>query len=237
MDIFCSIAIISLAALVHASFQLSVSVLTLLSGHTIGFKRSQVKLIRLTTSFVIGAGIMTILLLMSLSFLLHYYFSQEIPQIIWSSACGLLFGVALSIWLFYYHREKGTILWVPRSIAHYLTERTKKTKLSGEAFGLGLSSVIGEILFIIAPLFISALVIVQLSSFWQLIGISIYTFISMLSLLIVWVLIGSGHSLGRIQKWRESNKYFLQFAAGAGLIVLGFFVYVIEILGSGIGIK
>ena len=94
-----------------------------------------------------------------------------------------------------------------------------------------------SILFIIAPLFISALVIVQLSSFWQLIGISIYTFISMLSLLIVWVLIGSGHSLGRIQKWRESNKYFLQFAAGAGLIVLGFFVYVIEILGSGIGIK
>jgi hypothetical protein len=117
----------------------------------------------------------------------------------------------------------------------YLTDRTKSTKLSAEAFGLGISSVIGESLFIIAPLSISALVLVQLPPIWQLIGIGVYTIISMLSLIIVWVMIGSGHNLGRIQKWRESNKFFLQFIAGAGLIVLGLFVYVYEILGSTIG--
>jgi hypothetical protein len=141
-----------------------------------------------------------------------------------------MFGVSLSIWIFYYRREKGTMIWIPRSMADYLTKRTKSTKLSAEAFGLGLSSVFGELLFIIAPIFIASLTIIQLPPIWQLIGLGAYTIISMLSLLIVWVLISSGYNLGKVQKWRESNKYFLQFAAGAGLFILGYFVYVNVIL-------
>ena len=235
MDIPTSLAIIAFAALIHTSFQLSVSMLTLLSGHVIGSKRSSAKLFRLTTSFVIGVGIMTILLLSFVSLLLLSIYGPDTPQIIWAAGCGLMFGVAISIWLFYYRREKGTTLWIPRGMSTYLTERTKSTKLSGEAFGLGLSSVISEILFIIAPLVVGALVLIQLPPIWQLVGIGMYTIISMLSLIIVWIMIGSGHNLGQIQKWRESNKYFLQFIAGAGLIVLGLFIYVNEVLGSTIG--
>ena len=236
MDIPSSLAIIALAALIHTSFQLSVSVLMLLGGYTIGAKQSQARLLRLTTSFVIGAGIMTLLLLSFVSLVFLDAFGYDTPQILWAICCGLSVGVAVSIWLFYYRHEKGTTLWIPRGIASYLTERTKSTKLSAEAFGLGLSSVIGEILFIIAPLAMSALVLIQLPLLWQLVGIGIYTVVSLLSLIIVWVLIGSGHTLGRIQKWRETNKYFLQFAAGAGLIALAFFVYVSEILGSAAGV-
>lgn len=235
MDISVSLSIISLAALIHASFQLSVSVLTLLSSHTIGAKRSHTKLLQLTTSFLIGAGTMTVLLISTISLLLLHLFGNQTPQIIWTSGCGLLIGVAFSVWLFYYRPNKGTALWIPRSVAHYLTERTKLTKLSAEAFGLGLSSVFGELLFIIAPLVISSLVLIQLEPMWQLIGVGVYTLISLLSLIIVWILVGSGHNLGRIQKWRETNKRFMQFASGTGLIVLCFFVYVYKILGSTIG--
>lgn len=236
MDIPSSLAIIAFAALIHASFQLSVSVLMLLGGHAIGAKRSHAKLLRLTTSFVIGAGIMTLLLLSLASLVLLDIFGAETPQIVWAIACGLSVGVAVSIWLFYYRHEKGTTLWIPRSIAIYLAERTKSTELSAEAFGLGLSSVVGEMLFIIAPLVLGSLVIIQLPPLWQLVGITIYTVVSLLSLIIVWVLIGSGHTLGRLQKWRETNKYFLQFAAGAGLVVLAFFIYASEILGSIAGV-
>lgn len=235
MNIPSSLAIIALAALIHASFQLSVSVLTLLGSHALGTKQTPAKLLRLTTGFLIGAGIMTMLLISFTSLLLLSIFGAETPQIIWASGCGLLAGVAVSIWLFYYRRDKGTTLWIPRSFAIYLTQRIESTKQSAEAFGLGLSSVISEIIFIIAPLVIGALVLIQLPPLWQLAGIGIYTVISLLSLIIVWVLIGSGHSISRIQRWRESNKHFLQFAAGAGLIVLGFFVYVNQILGSTIG--
>ncbi len=236
MDIINSLAIITLAALIHASFQLSVSVLTLLSGHAIGAKHSQTRLFRLTTSFVVGAGIMTALLLSCISLLLIDIFGGDIPQIIWAGGCGLLIGVGLAVWMFYYRHEKGTTLWIPRSMADYLNRRTKSTKSNAEALGLGLSSVIGEILFIIAPLFIAALVIIQLPPLWQLAGVGIYTIVSLLSSIIVWVLVSNKHNLGKIQKWRESNKYFLQFVAGSGLIVLAFFVYVNQIIGNSIGI-
>jgi hypothetical protein len=64
---------------------------------------------------------------------------------------------------------------------------------------------------------------------WQLVGIALYTVVSLLSLLTVNALIGSGHKLSRIQKWREDNKRFLQFIAGSGLIVLSVYVYVDQV--------
>ena len=235
MDIASSLAIITLAALIHSSFQLSVSVLTLLSGHSIIAKHSQAKVARLTTSFVLGVGVMTVLLLSFVSILLLDTLGSKVPAIVWSMACGLLLGVGIAVWLFYYRREKGTALWVPRPIANYLNGRAKATKDSSEAFGLGLVSVISELLFIMAPIIISALVLIQLPAAWQLAGIGIYAVVSMLPLVIVWVLIGRGHKLSGIQKWREDNKYFMQFVAGSGLLILGFYTYVTQVIGSTTG--
>lgn len=225
-----SLAIIAFAALIHASFQLSVSMLTLLSGHAIGNKTAHHKLLRLTNAFTLGVAVMTMLLLSFIALVVRDSFGGHIPLVIWAIGCGLLIGLGIAVWAFYYRREQGTSLWLPRSMAHYLSDRTKATKQSAEAFGLGLSSVVGELVFIIAPLLISALALVHLSPLWQLAGIGIYTLISLTSLLIVNSLIGSGHKLSRIQKWREDNKRFLQFAAGCGLLILGFYVYVDQIV-------
>ena len=232
MDIATALSIVAFAALIHASFQLSVSVLMLLGGHALGSKKSSANVTRMTTSFVIGAGVMTALLLSFISLVLLSFFRYEIPIIVWASASGISIGVAVAVWLFYYQRGKGTALWIPRGMAEYLGNRTRATKLSAEAFGLGLSSVFGELLFIIAPLFVSALVLIQLPPMWQLIGIGIYVIISMISLIIVWVLIGSGHHIGQIQRWREANKNFLQFSAGGGLIILSFMVFAMTILSN-----
>lgn len=232
MDIATSLAIVTLAALVHASFQLSVSVLTLLRSHAVGSKQSQAKTIRLTFGFVSGAFVMTLLLLSFISLLLLNTFGKDAPQFVWAIACGLLIGVGLAVWFFYYRRDKGTTLWIPRSFARHLTERSKATTSTAEAFSLGLTSVISELLFIAAPLIISALVLVQLPGIWQLVGIAIYTIVSLVTLFSIWVLLSSGHRLSEIQQWRETNKHFLQFAAGGALTVLGFFVYVCKIIAD-----
>lgn len=224
-----SLAIIALAALIHASFQLSVSMLTLLSGHAIGRKTAHAKVLRLTNAFVFGVAVMTVLLLAFIAFIASSLFGTTAPQLAWASSCGLLIGLGIAVWTFYYRREKGTSLWLPRGVAHFLSDRTKATKRSAEAFSLGLTSVIGELVFIVAPLLVSAFVLISLEPLWQLAGIALYAFISLLPLLIVGGLIGSGHKLSRIQKWREENKHFLQFAAGFGLLVLGFYVYVNQI--------
>jgi hypothetical protein len=225
-----SLAIVAFAALIHASFQLSVSMLTLLSGHAIGAKTAHAKLLRLTTGFLLGVAVMTMLLISFIAFLFQHVFGNNVPLIVWAVGCGLLLGLGVAVWAFYYRREKGTSLWLPRGLARYLSDRTKATKHSAEAFGLGLSSVVAEFIFILAPMVISALVLIHLEPVWQLAGVGIYTTVSLLSLIIVHGLIGSGHKLSRIQKWRENNKRFLQFAAGSGLLILGFYVYVDQVV-------
>jgi len=121
-------------------------------------------------------------------------------------------------------------LWLPRGLARYLSDRTKATKQSAEAFGLGLSSVVAELLFVFVPILVSALVLIELSPAWQLAGIGLYTALSLAPLLAINAMIGSGHKISRIQRWREDNKRFLQFASGGGLLVLGFYVYVDQVL-------
>lgn len=230
MDIITSLAIVAFAALIHASFQLSVSVLSLMSGHAIGAKRSHRRLMRLVAGFTLGAGGMTLLLIGFGTLLANKFFAAQTPALAWVAACGLLFGLGMAVWLFYYRREQGTTLWIPRSFASYLSDRSKRTTRSAEAFGLGLSSIVGELLFIVAPIAVSALAIVHLPATWQLVAIGLYTGISMLSLLVVGGLVGSGHRLSDIQRWREANKQFLRVSAGLGLLILGCYVYVNEVV-------
>ena len=227
-----SYAIVAFAAFIHASFQLSVSMLTLLSGHAIGAKTAHHRVLRLTSGFLLGAAVMTMLLLAFLSLVLRNIFPSTTPALVWAIGSGLLFGLGAAVWIFYYRKDIGTTLWLPRNIARFLGERTKATKQPAEAFGLGLSSIVGELLFILAPLFVASLALLRLEPMQQLAGIGIYTAVSLLSLLIVYLLVGAGHKLSRIQRWREENKRFLQFSAGGGLLVLGFYIYVTEVVAT-----
>lgn len=227
-----SLAIVALAALIHASFQLSVSVFTLLSGHAIGAKTAHKKVIRLTSGFLAGVLVMTMLIISSTAFMFQHFFKGSVPSLIWAVSCGLLLGLGVAVWAFYYRPTNGTSLWLPRSAARYLAARSKATRDGAEAFGLGLTSVTAELLFIIAPVVVAGLALINLPPMWQFIGIGIYTLISLLSLLVVYALVGSGHKLSRIQKWREDNKRFLQFAGGGGLLVLGFYLYVDQVIAT-----
>lgn len=227
-----SFAIIAFAALIHASFQLSVSMLTLLGSHAIGKKTKHTKLLRLTNGFFFGVAVMTMLSLSFVALIFQDSFGSKVPLVVWAAGCGLLLGLGIAVWAFYYRREEGTTLWIPRGFARYLSDRTKATSHAAEAFGLGLSSVLGELIFIVAPLVVTALILVKLPPLWQLIGILTYTIISLLPLAIVNGLIGSGHKISGIQKWREDNKRFMQFVAGGGLLVLGFYVYVDQVVSA-----
>ena len=160
-------------------------------------------------------------------------FTIPAAEFIWAILCGLLVGVGMAVWLFYYrYKNGGTSLWIPRGFARHLSDRSKQTVRSVEAFSLGMTSVVGELLFILAPLAVSALVIIHLPGLWQLVGIGVYTIVSLITLLSIWVLIGGGHKLSDIQRWREKNKRFLQFASGSALIVLGFFVYAFMVVSQ-----
>ena len=228
-----SFAVIAFSALIHASFQLSVSMLTLLSGHAIGTKTAHGRLMRLVMSFITGTAVMSLLLL---AFGVLSFQPGYIPAspFIWSIACGVMIGLGIAVWSFYYRREAGTSLWLPRSMARFLGDRTKATKVGAEAFSLGIASVLAEILFIMGPLFLAALTINTLPTVYQAAGMLTYLAVSLLPLLIVAALVGGGHKLSHIQRWREANKRFLQFAAGSGLLILGLYVYVEQVMTANV---
>ena len=233
--ILTTLGIVALAALIHASFQLGVSVLTLLSGHSLSRKRSQFRVFRLTTSFVSGVATMSLLILSFFALFLGYISTDDNHILLWSIISGLLIGVGIAVWIFYYRPGEGTRLWLPRGIASFLTDRTKATKRSAEAFSLGTTTVLGELPFLIAPLAVSAYALIHLPTTWQVVGIALYVIISMSSLGVVWMLVGGGHKLSAIQAWREKHKMFLQFIAAAGLLVLGAYTFVNEALVASAG--
>lgn len=225
-----SLSIVGLAALIHASFQLSISAFTLMSGHSLGRQQSRLRLTGLINGFIIGVAVMTTLLLSTLCYLMLHFLTVALLPIIWTVLCALLLVIGVAVWVFYYRHERGTTLWLPRKTAEFLAERCKRTKNSGEAFGLGLASAFGELLFTIAPLSVGALAIISSPIELQPITFLLYVVVSLLSLLIVAFLVASGTRISAIQYWRESNKRFLQFAAGSALVVLACFLYVNEVL-------
>src|ERR1700740_758451 len=105
-----SLAILLLAAVVHASFQLSVSVLTLLSGHALGRQTAHNRLVNLTGAYILGAGIMTVLLLSTLAWILSLSLTDQLAPVMWALLSGALVGVGVSVWLFYYKNQPGTTL-------------------------------------------------------------------------------------------------------------------------------
>lgn len=223
--------IVAFAGLLHASFQLSVSLLTLLSGHSLGSRRSFARLMRLNLAYTGGATLVTLLLFAGLGYI-AVLTAEPVLSAAWLVVSFLNIAIGGCVIAFYYRRKSGTGLWIPRPMAEYLQNRTKKTKHSAEAFTLGAGSVLAEIPFLIAPLGVAVLAVVSQPSSvpLQFGSFIMYCFIGLLPLFVIVALVGAGHKISTIQRWREENKLFLQYCAGAGLIILGIYVVVEKVL-------
>ena len=224
MDTLTALSVVTLAGLIHASFQLSVSMATSLSGHALGRRLAAKRTLRLLGGFLLGAVIMTLLCVTFTTYTIGIFAPPSLT--LWTGLAVALLFVGLAVVLFYYRHTDGTELWIPRSFAHFLRKRTAKANLVVESFSLGLASVVSEIIFIIVPIIAASCAIITLPEKWQLVGVCLYTLLASIGLTTVIALIGGGQKLSHIQRWREHNKQFLQFASGLGLIILGFFIYV-----------
>lgn len=234
MDYLLIFSIIALAALIHASFQLGVSMVTLLSSHATGRNAPRHRSLGLVAAFLFGTLVMTTLVVSTLAYIATTQFHRHVPVIAWSIVCGIMIAVGIAVWVCYYRRGDGTSLWLPRGYARFLTNRIKVTRSRTEAFSLGMSSVLSEGLFIAGPAMAAALSLISLPPRLQLFGVALYVVIASLGIVVVTVLIGSGHNLSNIQRWRETNKHFLQFAAGSGLVILGFYLYANEVVATAV---
>lgn len=223
-EYFPLILIIAGAVFVHACFQLSVSVLTRLSSHTIGTGRSQQKLLGLSLCYILGVIVATTSVVLGLTAKLDWLASLDdgLPT---SLVVSLLPAIGLLVILFYYRRDRGTKLWLPQPFTDYLMDRAKKTRSGVEASMLGAATVVGELPFILAPAGIIGLLVSLLAptDTWLFYSLA-YGFAVSLPLLFVALYISSGHKVSAVQKWREQNKLFLQWTSGIALVLLDAFI-------------
>lgn len=220
------------AVFVHACFQLSVSVLTRLSSHTIGAGKSQRRLLGLSLCYILGVVLATASVTLAIAAKLAWLatFDESWPVL---AVVGLLPLIGLLVVLFYYRRDKGTQLWLPRVFIDYLMGRAKKTRSGVEAGMLGAATVVGELPFILAPVGIVSLWVSQLAPNGNWLGLSIlYAVMVSLPLLFLTLYISSGHKISAVQNWREHNKTFLQWTSGGALILLD--AYIVSYILKGV---
>ena len=216
----------------HACFQLSLGMLTVIDSHAIGSGKRHGSILKLSASYIVGALVSTAGLLS----LITYFFRSVLPintnPAAWVIVCALVVSVGWAVLLFYYRKTKGTQLWLPRAITEKLTTRAKKTKTAADALGFGLMTVFIELPFLIAPLVLAGAVLSTLPATERGIGVLTYAIAANVPLIIVTVLLGGGHKISTIQRWRETNKQFLQWTSGLTLILLGVYLFAINIWGQ-----
>jgi hypothetical protein len=218
------------AVFVHACFQLSVSVLTLLSSHTIGRRLPNRRLLNLNFWYILGSIITIALLQLGVIALVRAATTQNttVTSVVTLTLVPL---VALLMVLFYYRRGRGTQLWLPRPAAEYITTRAKKTKSSIEAFMLGTATAFTELPFIIAPLAITALTLEGFASAkWFTLSL-LYALAVCLPLIFVALYLSSGHKISSVQRWREDSKDFLKWTSAAALVLLTVYLAVLQFGG------
>lgn len=220
------------AVFVHACFQLAVSVLTLLSSHTIGRKLPNNRLLTLNVWYI--AGVVTMLTLLTLGAMsLQRWALETVGDSIALVTFSLLPLIALLMVLFYYRRGRGTRLWLPRAAAAYITDRAKRTKSSIEAFSLGMTTAVTELPFALAPLAIVALAFQGFATdqWWKL-AFS-YAIAVTIPLMFVAVYLSSGHKVSRVQAWREEAKDFLNWTSAGALLLLTLYLVILR-FGAGV---
>lgn len=216
---------------VHASYQLSVSVLSYMSGRALGQRTARRRLASLGAGYSLGVMSMIFLILLSIVVMTNttaitHALALKLLTVVVAAVVPL---IGLFTVLTYYRRGKGTKLWLPRPFADYLLWRARKTKSPVEAVALGATTVVGELPFVIGPLLIMAVVIAyQPVSLWA--GYSaLYALLATLPVMLIGWLFARGITPAQVQRWRERNKGFLQWSSGSLLVLLTIFLVILQI--------
>lgn len=226
-----AIIMVAFLAVLHASFQLGTSVLTLMTGHSLVRTKATKRVISLNLAYIFGAVATTMILLAIVTTTLYLWLPFEHMRTLWVILIILALLVSSAVMTHYYKRGKGTRLWIPRPFAIYLTDRSKKTQNVVEATALGIVSVLAELPFTAVLIVMTALVLISyfVIDHYTVI-IVVYSIVASLPLIVVATAIASGRRLSQIQRWREASKVFLQYAAGAGLFAAALYALVYFVL-------
>ena len=229
MEMIIPFSEVFLAAVIHATLQLSLGALLLLYHASLG-KHVRKKTRFLVDSYISGRGMLVFLGVAATIFILDRYFEKPlyIEELI--IVVGMLVALAIAAWFFYYRRGKSTELWLPRSVARFIDKRAKTTNSNTEAFSLGVLTSLAEMPFTIVLFVVAANSILVLPHLYQILAVAMYTVITIIPPVALRLAIRKGQTVVDIQRWRVKHKMFFRLLTGIGFLALGFFLFTFEVL-------
>lgn len=218
-----------LAAVIHATLQLSLGALLLLYHASLG-KHVRKKTRFLVDSYISGLGTLVFLSLGAIIFILDRYFGKPLYIEELVIVVGMLVALAIAAWFVYYRRGKSTELWLPRSVARFIDKRAKLTNSNTEAFSLGLLTSLAEMPFTLVLFVVAANSTMVLPPMYQILAVAMYTLITIIPPVVLRFAIRKGQTVVSIQRWRVKHKTFFRLLTGVGFLVLAFFLFTFEVL-------
>lgn len=228
MDMVIPFMEVFLAALIHASMQLSLGALLLLYHASLG-KHIKKKTRSLVDSYIAGIGTLVFLGLGTVAFIFDRYFNESLYPEELMIVIGMLVALAIAVWSIYYRRGRSTELWLPRTVARFVDRRAKETNSNTEAFSLGMLTSLAEMPFTLVLIVVAANSMLQMELLQQLIALTLYTIISIIPPIILRLAIRRGKTVVDVQRWRVKNKTFLKVLTGVGFLVLAIFIVAFEV--------
>lgn len=221
-DLLC-FATIALAGFAQATLQLSFGGLILLYHASMGQHRRR-KTRHLTTAYILGALVITMLAVSGIAFWISQLAGQALTLEMTLICVGVFIACAAIMWLLYYRRGKNTELWLPRSFTRFIARKAKSTDDSVEAFSLGTLSAFAEMPMSIAIFFVVANCILTVSAHLQLAALLSYLLIVALPMLALKFYVRTGNNAVMAQRWRIKNKTFIRFISSLSFMMLSVFV-------------
>ncbi len=229
MEMIIPFSEVFLAAVIHATLQLSLGALLLLYHASLG-KHVRKKTRFLVDSYISGLGTLVFLSLGAIIFILDRYFGKPLYIEELVIVVGMLVALAIAAWFVYYRRGKSTELWLPRSVARFIDKRAKLTNSNTEAFSLGLLTSLAEMPFTLVLFVVAANSTMVLPPMYQILAVAMYTLITIIPPVVLRFAIRKGQTVVSIQRWRVKHKTFFRLLTGVGFLVLAFFLFTFEVL-------
>ena len=235
MSVFTSLGILVTAMLIMALLQLTPGIFLLFRHYASG-KYSARKASDLALFFILGVETAVVILFLSLYFIIstiNTVLTNLDNEIFYWFMCSIFTILCFAFLFCYFRKSIGTKLFISRSFAKKLDHRAKTVKSRSDAFMLGTTSVIPEIIFTI-PIYIICIIIISSITAEPIIRsalIILFAISAIVPLIIYNIAFNSDHHLASLAKYRFKNKIFIRFFVSFLYLLLPIFIIIGAIYG------
>lgn len=235
MSVLTSLGILILALFACGFLRLVPSIFAIFY-HYASAKNSRDNTLKLSSFFIVGRMMMTMVILFVIYFALYHFLLDnpllDINIFYWVIA-GILALLSIFLFCFYYRRGKGTQLFIGRKIAASVTKKAREAKKPSDIFVLGMTAGIFELIFVLPIYVVVILEIINFESdniLYQPLLYFVFVIFSMSSTFAVRGQFYRKHkNLAELHRTQVKSRTFYRIMLSASFLLLAAFIVTFRI--------